>query len=191
MITQFLKRYQALVSFLDHFSGLGPFAMRAFLFWPLFFAGWQKFQSIDATAQWFEHSLNIPFASTMAYLAASTELIGAILLLLGLLTRLSAIPLLITMVVAAVSVHWKNGWSAIASSSDPDIAVRLERGRSILQEYGNYDWLTEQGSWVILNNGIEFAATYAVMLIALIFSGGGRYLSLDYWLQRRLITANN
>ena len=37
---------------------------------------------------------------------------------------------------------------------------------------------------VILNNGIEFAVTYAVMLLALIAQGGGRYVSLDYWAMR-------
>jgi len=38
----------------------------------------------------------------------------------------------------------------------------------------------------VLNNGIEFAATYLVMLLSLFFTGGGRLLSLDYWLQRQL-----
>jgi len=37
----------------------------------------------------------------------------------------------------------------------------------------------------VLNNGIEFAATYLVMLAALFFLGGGRYVSVDYWLARR------
>ncbi len=32
-------------------------------------------------------------------------------------------------------------------------------------------------------NGIEFAAIYMAMLIALIIIGGGRYLSLDYYLK--------
>lgn len=54
----------------------------------------------------------------------------------------------------------------------------------ILQEHGNYEWLTESGNFVILNNGIEFAATYFVMLLALFFMGGGRYVSVDWWLAR-------
>jgi uncharacterized membrane protein YphA (DoxX/SURF4 family) len=61
---------------------------------------------------------------------------------------------------------------------------RLDRGKEILQEYGNYSWLTEHGSFVMLNNGIEFAATYIIMLTVLLFSGGGRYVSLDYWYLR-------
>ena len=57
---------------------------------------------------------------------------------------------------------------------------------SILMEHGNYDWLTEAGSFVVLNNGIEWAATYFVMLLALFALGSGKYVSLDYWLCRRL-----
>lgn len=38
---------------------------------------------------------------------------------------------------------------------------------------------------MILNNGIEFAATYFIMLLTLFFIGGGRYLSLDWWIARR------
>ncbi|MEF1306676.1 AraC family transcriptional regulator, partial [Vibrio owensii] len=36
----------------------------------------------------------------------------------------------------------------------------------------------------MLNNGMEFAATYFVMLLVLFFYGGGRYVSLDYWLRK-------
>ena len=61
----------------------------------------------------------------------------------------------------------------------------------ILQEHGNYDWLTGSGSLVISNNGIEWAATYLVMLLALFFTGAGRYFSLDYWIARRWRNADS
>jgi hypothetical protein len=41
----------------------------------------------------------------------------------------------------------------------------------------------------LLNNGIEFAATYFIMLLALFFIGAGRYLSVDFWLARRFAGA--
>ncbi|MDD2159711.1 hypothetical protein N1078_03865 [Pseudomonas sp. MIL19] len=63
---------------------------------------------------------------------------------------------------------------------------KLERVRELLKQHGNYDWLTSSGKLVVLNNGIEFAATYLVMLVALFFSGAGRWLSLDYWLSKAL-----
>ena len=54
------------------------------------------------------------------------------------------------------------------------------RARDILQQHGNYGWLTGSGSFAIVNNGIEFAATCLVMLVALFFTGAGRWLSVDY-----------
>lgn len=90
------------------------------------------------------------------------------------------------MLVAVFAVHWDNGWAAIADSSAQEVAVRLGTVREILQEHGNYAWLTEQGGLVVLNNGIEFAVTYLVMLLSLLFTGGGRYVSVDYYLSRRL-----
>ena len=47
------------------------------------------------------------------------------------------------------------------------------------------EWLTENGGFVVLNNGIEFAATYLIMLLVLFFIGGGKYVSLDYWIAQR------
>ena len=88
------------------------------------------------------------------------------------------------MLVAAFAVHWDNGWAAIADSSSQDVAARLGAAREILREHGNYSWLTEKGSFVILNNGIEFAVTYFVMLLSLLFTGGGRFTSADYFLSR-------
>ncbi|WP_256438076.1 hypothetical protein [Thiomicrorhabdus sp. 6S3-12] len=38
-----------------------------------------------------------------------------------------------------------------------------------------------------MNNGIEWAVTYFLMLLALFMVGGGRYFSLDYWIRRRFM----
>ncbi|MDP7658904.1 MAG: hypothetical protein QGF77_03055 [Candidatus Thalassarchaeaceae archaeon] len=40
------------------------------------------------------------------------------------------------------------------------------------------------GPVVILNNGIEFAITYFVMLLSLFFTGAGRFVSIDYWIAK-------
>ena len=64
-----------------------------------------------------------------------------------------------------------------------------DNAKDILQEYGNYEWLTENGSFVVLNNGIEFAATYFIMLLSLFFIGSGRFVSVDYYLKQHLIKA--
>lgn len=125
----------------------------------------------------------------MAALATAAELAGAVLLTLGLFTRLISIPLIVTMLVAIFAVHWGNGWQAIADAQAPfaneqvvAATEKLERARQILQTHGNYEWLTASGKFVILNNGIEFVTTYLLMLLALVALGGGKYHSMDYWL---------
>ena len=172
---------------LKYIDGLAPLALRLYLVPVFWVAGTTKLAGMENTIAWFgnpDWGLGLPFPALMAYLAAYTEVIGAILLALGLATRWVSIPLIVTMLVAAFAVHWQHGWAAIADSNVQEVAVRLERAREILQEHGNYDWLTEKGGLVILNNGIEFAATYMLMLVVLLFGGGGRYVSLDYWLDR-------
>ena len=176
---------------------LGPLALRLYLAPIFWMAGTGKLADMESTAAWFgnpDWGLGLPFPTAMAWLAASTETIGAVLLLIGLAVRWISIPLLITMVVAIVSVHWQHGWQAIADTKfclvncgdAQEAAERLGAAKDILQQHGNYDWLTGQGSFVVLNNGIEFAATYLIMLLVLFFIGAGRYFSVDYWINRKL-----
>lgn len=185
--------------------------LRIFLAMVFIAAGLQKATSFEDIVNWFANpdwGLGLPFPWVMAFLATAAELVGGFLLLIGLATRYMTIPLMVTMLVAALGVHWDNGWFAVAPS-DPDsnmakplaaigipaaktslensegVGRRLNAARNILREHGNYSWLTEKGSFVVLNNGIEFAATYFLMLLVLFFYGAGRFLSLDYWIGRR------
>ncbi|MBK5932218.1 hypothetical protein CCR82_17180 [Halochromatium salexigens] len=176
---------------------IAPLLLRLYLAPIFWMAGTKKFASFDSTVAWFGNAdwgLGLPFPTVMAFLAASTETVGAVLLVVGLGVRLISVPLIVTMIVAMVTVHWQHGWLAIAEGSGSLFAnertigavERLDRAKEILREHGNYEWLTENGSLVILNNGIEFAATYLIMLVALFFIGAGRYLSLDDWIGRWL-----
>lgn len=177
--------HTAIFSRLKYLDGLAPLALRLYLVPVFWMAGSQKIAGMDSTIEWFgnpDWGLGLPFPSLLAHLAAYTEAVGALLLLVGLATRWISIPLMVTMLVAIFTVHWPNGWAAIADSGAQDVAVRLGTARELLQEHGNYDWLTEKGSFVILNNGIEFGVTYLIMLLALLFTGGGRYVSLDYFM---------
>lgn len=70
-----------------------------------------KVKDVSSIAEWFE-SINIPLPMLNAYLATGTEILGVILLTLGLFTRIISIPLIITMLVAIVTVHWGNGFDA-------------------------------------------------------------------------------
>ena len=71
----------------------------------------QKWSDIGSVATWFG-SMGIPFPTLNAYMAASTEILGVILLTLGLFTRLISIPLMVIMVVAIATVHLSHGFSS-------------------------------------------------------------------------------
>lgn len=186
---------QKMMDSLQSLNFLAPLALRLYLF-PIFWvAGVNKINSFEETVMWFgnaEWGLGLPFPTLMATLATSAEVGGAILILMGLATRWATIPLMITMIVATTSVHWHNGWQAVhdlmspwANENAAEAIERLDRAKEILQEYGNYAWLTEHGNFIVSNNGIEWAVTYLIMLLALFFLGGGKYLSIDYWIRRR------
>jgi len=189
-----LVQLQRLLDTTRAFDFLGPLALRLYLVPIFWMAGTKKLADMDSIIEWFgnpDWGLGLPFPEIMAWAAALTEAGGAVLLLIGFAVRWISIPLMVTMVVAAVSVHWPNGWLAIAEGSGPfatertmGAIERLEKAKEILQTHGNYDWLTQNGSFVVLNNGIEFAATYFIMLLVLFFIGAGRFFSMDYWIRR-------
>ena len=175
---------------------LSPLALRLYLAPVFLAAGLNKAMHFESTVDWFgnpEWGLGLPFPFLNALMATTAELVGAVLLFFGLGTRFVAIPLMGVMLVAASTVHGENGWFVLA---DPvsclfncdaleEAVVRLDRAKEILREHGNYGWLTARGSLVILNNGIEFVTAYFIMLMTLVFQGGGRFVSVDYWLARR------
>jgi putative oxidoreductase len=70
-----------------------------------------KWANMDDIAAWFA-MLGIPWPTLNAYMAATAELMGVVLLTLGLLTRLISLPLMVVMVVAITTVHWENGFAA-------------------------------------------------------------------------------
>ncbi|ANO51696.1 HvfX family Cu-binding RiPP maturation protein [Woeseia oceani] len=195
-----LNRLRGMLAATRAVDFLGPLALRLYLVPVFWVAGTNKLAGMDNVIAWFGNAnwgLGLPFPTLMAYLAVGAEVGGAIALLLGLATRWFAIPLMVTMLVAAFKVHWVNGWQAVADAQSPfpgagiDGAMqRLDKAKDLLREYGNYDWLTESGNFVVSNNGIEWAITYFVMLLALFFIGAGK-LSLDALFARWLDKAGN
>ena len=197
MMKHILNKLHAMLNMTRAADFIAPLALRLYLAPVFWMAGSKKLANMDSTIEWFANpdwGLGLPFPELMAWSAALTEAGGAILLLTGLAVRWISVPLMITMLVAIFTVHWQNGWLAIAEGSgslfanDRSVAAieRLDMAKDILQEHGNYSWLTEHGSIVILNNGIEFATTYLIMLLVLFFYGAGRYLSVDYWFKNWL-----
>lgn len=116
---------------------------------------------------WFAHLQDqFPFPLSLVptdlswALATWTEILAAILLLLGLATRLSAFMLLVLTGVAVVSVHWPQSWSSLAE---------LWQGYAI----------SDQGQ-----GNFKLPLLFALMLLPLVGIGPGR-LSLDALIARR------
>jgi uncharacterized membrane protein YphA (DoxX/SURF4 family) len=172
---------------------LAPLALRIYLAPVFWLAGTSKLAGFTDTVEWFGNTdwgLGLPFPTLMASLALGTEIIGAVFLAVGLGVRWISIPLMVTMLVAALSVHLENGWQAVADKMSPyppaniDATIeRLSAAKSILKEHGNYEWLTQSGNFIISNNGVEWSVTYLIMLLALFFIGAGKYVSIDYYIR--------
>ena len=83
-----------------------PFLLGIRLYW-----GWQFFQTgkgklsdISAPTAFFTE-LGIPFPQLNAYMAGCTECFGGLLLLFGLFSRVTSVPLIFTMLVAYGTAH--------------------------------------------------------------------------------------
>ena len=70
-----------------------------------------KVKNLEGVAEWFG-SMSYPFPMVSAILAMSTEVLGIVLLTLGLGTRIIAIPMMFIMVVAIFTTHISNGFAA-------------------------------------------------------------------------------
>lgn len=143
--------------------------LRVILAYTFFSPGMTKIKDIESTAGFFDY-LGIPLPTLNAYMAAGTEVIGAVLLTLGLLTRFISVPLLFVMVVAIATVHGVHGFHVILPGSgweNPFI-----NGEAV------------KGTVVVLQNGYEMVLYYMAMLMVLVGKGAGR-LSLDFLLFKK------
>ena len=77
-----------------------------------------KLQHIEKVTGFFS-SLGIPFPMANAYLVGCTEMIGGFLLTIGLATRLTALPLITTLVVAYITSE-KDALKALFTFTDID-----------------------------------------------------------------------
>ncbi|RXJ58003.1 DoxX family protein [Candidatus Marinarcus aquaticus] len=95
----------------ENFQSVSLLIARLLIAYGFYEPAMNKWKDIQSVGYWFE-SLNIPFPLLNAYLAATTEMAGVVLLSLGLLTRYISIPLIVVMIVAILTVHLPNGFSA-------------------------------------------------------------------------------
>lgn len=140
-----------------------PLALRLILAWEFWEAGLAKLHGENwfADIPWADWQKGFPFPFDRIptdlnwLLATGSELVFAVMLVLGLFTRFAAISLVVVTSVAAAAVHWPAEWSSLAE---------LWSGYVITPDgAGNY----------------KIPLLFIVMLLPLVFYGGGR-LSLDH-----------
>jgi putative oxidoreductase len=68
-------------------------------------SGWGKLNDVPTVIENFV-GWGIPFAHVLAPFVSMVEFVGGLLLLLGLFTRLAAVPLIVVMVVAILTAKW-------------------------------------------------------------------------------------
>lgn len=102
-----VDRCNALLRCADSLDWLGPLVVRLFFGYFWLETGWAKLHNLDAFTERFI-GWGIPFPAFSAALSAETEFVAGGLIMIGLLTRLAAIPMIINMVVAIALVVIKN-----------------------------------------------------------------------------------
>lgn len=102
-IKALVSSLRALVAKLDRHSAFLPPALLRITVGTVFLVtGWGKLGNLDQVTEFFA-SLDIPWPALNARVVAATEFFGGILVLAGLGTRLAALPLAFTMVVAIIT----------------------------------------------------------------------------------------
>ena len=170
MQCQLLKVCKWVTPVTENLQSVALLLVRFILAYTFFAPAMMKWGDIAATAGWFE-SMGIPLPTLNAYMAASTELAGVVLLTLGLFSRLISVPLLITMFVAIATVHGTNGFNVISETLQWSDA------------YVNGELV--EGTIVFLQNGYENVLYYIAMLLVIVSFGPGK-ISLDQIIKKKM-----
>jgi len=88
-----------------YFTWLAPLAVRIVVGWVFLWSGWGKLQILPRMIANFR-DWGIPAPEVLAPFVSGMEFVGGLLLLVGLLTRFVAVPMMVIMVVAIVSAKW-------------------------------------------------------------------------------------
>ncbi len=98
------KLYPIFLRCADKLQALFLLFVRLYWGWQFFVTGKGKLLNHDRVTEFFI-SLGIPFPELNAWIAGGVECFGGLLLLFGLGSRLAAIPLIFTMLVAYATAH--------------------------------------------------------------------------------------
>ncbi len=139
--------------------------LRLIIFWEFWEAGKMKLEG-GAEGNWFasiHDAFPFPFnsidPSKSWTMATWGEVLGSILILLGLFTRFAAISLIMITVVATAAVHWSTEWNSLS------------------QLWDGYT-ITNKGA-----GNFKLPLLYIIMLFPLLFNGAGKF-SFDHILSK-------
>ena len=107
-------------------AGYAPFVVRVLAGVIMAAHGWRKLQGGPANFGQALAGLGVPLPTLMAYVVTFVELIGGILLIVGLLSRLAALLLTIDLVVAIVLVKVNIG--LLSPTDGSGVGAELELG---------------------------------------------------------------
>jgi putative oxidoreductase len=99
MLTKLLDK---LLRIANQISWLGPLLVRIVVGVTFMGTGWGKLHGLDKITDYFTE-LHIPMPHFNAVLVANTEFFGGLFILIGLATRLVALPMAFTMVIAIIT----------------------------------------------------------------------------------------
>jgi putative oxidoreductase len=145
---------------------LSPLTLRLIIGFGFMAHGWAK---VSRGTSGFEKLLvftGAPFAHMNSYLVPAVELLGGLAILLGIFVRIAAVPMIITMVVAMVTVQVHYGFSSVKTIG-----------------------LTPQGP-SFGPPGYEINLLYIAGLISLMVTGAGTF-SIDALLPSKKKTKTN
>lgn len=143
----------------------GALCLRAIIGFGFMAHGWAKISRGTGGFEKLLQQLGIPFSHANAVITPYIELLGGLALILGVFVAVTAIPLIITMLVAMFTIHIHYGYSSI-----------------------NTIGLTPEGPQ-FGPPGYEINLLYIAGLVSLMLTGAGKW-SIDKWMMHRRRTTN-
>ena len=113
MLTSIKTLYQRALKLCAKLAWIGPLAVRIVVGVAFFIDGKGKLGNLDKVTSFFADDLHIPFAHANAVFVSVVELVGGLLLAIGLGTRIAAALLAATMAVAFVTAIAPNAESVL------------------------------------------------------------------------------
>lgn len=139
----------------NKYSNFAPFLLRLIIGFGFMAHGWAKISRGTGGLEKLFNQISVPFPHFTATIFPYIELFGGIFILLGLFVVITAIPLVISMLVAMFTIHIQNGFSSV-----------------------NTIGLTPEGP-KFGPPGYELNLLYIAGLVSLMLTGGGIF-SIDF-----------